>query len=127
MTDERYQFRKTAIQECLRKAILEAERALLDATQHAASELYELEKEYRGVAPKWAADYAGNTCIWCNATVPHGVAYCQECEAKGDALEASNPLWALNLMDKKAVAAFFADPANLDNPLLERRGDDESK
>lgn len=121
MTDERYQFVKFAIRERLRQALMDAEERILEATQRAANELYELEEEYRGIAPKWAADYAGNTCIWCNATVPHGVAYCQECEAKGDALEASNPLWALNLMDKKAVAAFFADPANLDNPLLERK------
>lgn len=127
MTDEHYQLRKTAIQERLRKAMLETERALLEATQRAASELCELEKEYRGIAPKRAADYAGNTCLWCGAAIAHGIAYCWECQERHDAIEASNPLFALNLMDKKACEAFFANPANLDNPLLERRGSDESK
>lgn len=122
MNDDQYLFRKTAIQERLRKAMLETERALLEAAQRAASELYELEKGYRGIAPSWAADYAGNTCLWCGRAISHGIAYCWECKMKGDALEASNPLLALNLMDKKACEAFFADPVNLDNPLLERRG-----
>lgn len=122
MTEERYQITKAGIQARLQKAIAETERALLEATQRAASELYELEKEYRGIAPSWAPYYAGNVCISCGATISPGAVYCQECKVKHDAIEASNPLFALNLMDKKAVAAFFADPANLNNPLLERKG-----
>lgn len=127
MTEEQYQITKAGIQARLQKATAETERALLEATRRAASELYELEKEYRGIAPSWAADYVGNTCIWCGAAISHGVAFCWACQEKGDALEASNPLFALNLMDKKAVEAFFADPANLDNPLFERKSSDESR
>jgi ribosomal protein L40E len=132
MTDEQYQFRKVAIQERIRKDMLEAQKRLSEVIEQAANELHELEKEHRGIR---AADvayiargtYNGNDCISCGATIPHGAAYCQECKEKHDAIEASNPLLALNLMDKKAVEAFFANPANLDNPLLERRGTDESR
>ena len=123
MTEEQYQITKAGIQARLQKAIAETERALLEVTQRAASELYELEKEYRGIAPRWVDD-GSNQCLRCNAPISHGIAYCQGCQQKRKELEAFHPLLALNLLDKKAVAAFFANPANLDNPLLERRKKD---
>lgn len=126
MTDEQYLFTKAGIQIRLQKATAETERALLDATQRAASELYELEKEYRGIAPRWVDD-GSNQCLRCNAPISHGIAYCQGCQQKRKELEAFHPLLALDLTDKKAVEAFFADPANLDNPLFERKSSDESR
>lgn len=121
MTEEQYQVRKAGIQVRLQKAMLETERRLLEIVERAASELYDLEREYKGIMPPpiYTATSTASDCLSCGASIPFGEPYCAACSEKIDALQSSKPLMAVNLAEKGALQRFLADPANRDNPLLD--------
>lgn len=128
MTEEEYQYhrkkmdildRYNAEHEALMNTFREMEAEL-------AKDLLDLELEHR-------RNFGAEECIGCRARIERGASYCASCDEKIKKAQSSNPLMALDLTDKKAVAAFFADPANRDNPLLgpplpllEKRSADET-
>lgn len=110
MTEEQYQFKKTRIQERLRKEMIDLQQRMFQIHEQAANQLFDLEQEYRGMKPSldWLVAYGVvNDCMKCRCVIPFGYAYCDKCQKEIAELESSDPFWGLNLLDKEAVTRWF--------------------